>query len=229
MGAYRAVMFDWILTRADYPDLHEHLRRAHQQLGRASTDEDIDAWAARLREAVGHDDIRAAMATEDCSAELHRAANERHYDRAGLDAELAAAMYGLLGHPSFHPIYPDVAPALEAIHGVGIPIAVVSDFHVDLREHARLAGLDGLVDHWIISFEHGVQKPDPAIYQLALDALGTSPEDTLMVGDRPTHDGAAATLGIDTLILPVRDRPPGGDRLRPVLALLLDGPSSVAR
>ena len=222
MGTYRAVMFDWILTLADYPDPREHLRRAHQQLGRASTEEDIDRWASRLHEAVGHDDIRAAMATEDCSAELHLTANQLHYDRAGLDAELAAAMYGLLGHPSFHPIYPDVAPALEAIHAAGIPIAVVSDFHVDLREHARLAGIDGLVDHWIISFEHGVQKPDPAIYELALAALGTAPEATLMVGDRPSHDGAAALLGIDTLILPARDRPAGTDRLRPVLALLLD-------
>ena len=221
MGPYRAVMFDWILTLADYPDQHEHVRRAHEQLDRACTDDEIDAVVARLRAAVRHDDVRAAMAREDCSAELHRTANQLHYDLADLDAELAGAMYGLLGHPSFHPIYPDVAPALTAIRQAGIAIAVVSDFHVDLREHARLAGIDGLVDHWIISFEHGVQKPDPAIYQLALDAVGTAPEETLMVGDRPTADGAAAHLGIDTLILPVRDRPADGDRLRPVLSLLL--------
>ena len=130
-------------------------------------------------------------------------------------------MYGLLGHPSFHPIYPDVAPALAAINAAGIPVAVVSDFHVDLREHARLAGIDGLVDHWIISFEHGVQKPDPSIYRIALDALGAPADATLMVGDRPSHDGAAALLGIDTLILPFRERPVGADRLAPVLALLL--------
>jgi HAD superfamily hydrolase (TIGR01549 family) len=222
MGTYQAVMFDWILTLADYPDRRAHLRRAHDHLGRAATDDELDALVARLREVEGDDDLQAAMATEDCSAELHRAANLLHYDRAGFDDELAAAMYSILGHPSFHPVYPDVAPALAAIRAAGIAIAVVSDFHVDLRDHARMAGIDGAIDHWIISFEHGVQKPDPAIYELALAALGTAPEATLMVGDRPSHDGAAALLGIDTLILPARDRPAGTDRLRPVLALLLD-------
>ena len=57
---------------------------------------------------------------------------------------------------------------------------------------------------WILSFEHGIQKPDPAIFQVALDELGVSAAQALMAGDRASHDGGAAQLGIDTMILPNR-------------------------
>lgn len=214
-------MFDWMLTLAEYPDVREHLRRAHVQIGRSFTVVELDALVVRLDEAAGHADVRAAAAREDCSPELHRVAASWLYDRAAIDGQLAEAMYGLLGDPSFHPLYPEVPSTLSTIAQAGIRIAVISDIHVDLRVHARLSGIDHFVDRWILSFEHGVQKPDPAIFRLGLDALGTEPEATLMVGDRPSHDGAAAALGIDSLILPSRDRSIEGSRLDGVLSLLL--------
>jgi len=221
MSGYAAVMFDWMLTLADYPDERTHLRCAHDLISRHATDDQLDELVGCLRAAAEHTDVKAAAAREDCSPALHRSATMLHLERAGIDGELANAMYGLLGQASFHPIYPDVADTLEAISGAGIQIAVISDIHVDLREHAHLAGIGGLIDHWILSFEHGVQKPDPAIFHLGLAALGTEPEATLMVGDRASHDGAAAKVGIDTLILPVRDRRPESTRLEAVLSLLL--------
>jgi HAD superfamily hydrolase (TIGR01509 family) len=54
----------------------------------------------------------------------------------------------------------------------------------------------------VISFEHGFQKPDPRMFTTALDACGVAPNKALMVGDRVSHDGGAAAVGIDTLILP---------------------------
>ena len=53
-----------------------------------------------------------------------------------------------------------------------------------------------------MSAAHGVQKPDPRIFELALEALGAGAPETLMVGDRASHDGGAAAAGIATLILP---------------------------
>ena len=41
---------------------------------------------------------------------------------------------------------------------------------------------------------------------LALDQPDASANRTLMVGDSTTTDGAAASLGIDTLILPMPDQ-----------------------
>lgn len=40
----------------------------------------------------------------------------------------------------------------------------------------------------VISGEVGIAKPDPAIYQLALDKLGASADQTLFIGDHPVND-----------------------------------------
>jgi HAD superfamily hydrolase (TIGR01509 family) len=219
MPAYDAVLFDWMLTLADYPGEREHLRRAHESIGRSVDDRELDRLIVALRTARTRPDVLAAAEREDCSADLHRSYKMLLHSSAGIDDTLSEAMYLLLGHPAFHPVYEGVEAVLEAIHAAGVKIAVVSDIHVDLREHARLAGFAGLIDQWILSFEHGVQKPDPEIFRIALDAVGTRPRRTLMVGDRASHDGAAASLGIDCLILPPCDDRTN-QRLHGVLALL---------
>jgi len=57
-------------------------------------------------------------------------------------------------------------------------------------------GLDGLFDVEVISALVGLAKPDPAIYQLALERLGTAPEATVFVDDYEPNVAAAAELGI---------------------------------
>jgi HAD superfamily hydrolase (TIGR01509 family) len=59
-----------------------------------------------------------------------------------------------------------------------------------------------LFDVVILSFEHGVQKPDSGIFRIALDALGVVATEAIMVGDSEAHDGGAASLGVTTVILP---------------------------
>jgi putative hydrolase of the HAD superfamily len=54
----------------------------------------------------------------------------------------------------------------------------------------------------VLSFEHGVQKPDPEIFRIAAHSLALDPPELLMVGDRASHDGGAVALGITTLLLP---------------------------
>ena len=45
------------------------------------------------------------------------------------------------------------------------------------------------------------KKPYPRLFQIALEQLGVTPRETLMVGDRAVGDGGAASVGIATLIL----------------------------
>jgi epoxide hydrolase-like predicted phosphatase len=60
-------------------------------------------------------------------------------------------------------------------------------------------GLDDLFDVKVISALVGVAKPDPAIYQVLLERLGTRPESTVFVDDREQNVAAAAEVGIQAI------------------------------
>jgi len=97
---------------------------------------------------------------------------------------------------------------------------VVSNIGWDLRPVFRAHGLDPYVDAYVLSYEHGVQKPDARLFKTACAALGVEPGDVLMVGDDRRADGGAAALGCGVHFvdhLPVAGRPDG---LRPVLDLV---------
>jgi len=63
------------------------------------------------------------------------------------------------------------------------------------REKLTTAGLDEYFDVVVVSAEFGVGKPDPSIFEHALDRLGSDREQAVMIGDSLTRDvnGAIAT------------------------------------
>lgn len=106
---------------------------------------------------------------------------------------------------------------LRALHERGIGVAVVSNIGWDPRPVFRAHGLDPFVDAYVLSYEHGVQKPDPRLFSVACAALGADPRRTLMVGDSREADGGAAALGCLVDHLLTADRP---NALLPVLDLV---------
>jgi HAD superfamily hydrolase (TIGR01549 family) len=98
-----------------------------------------------------------------------------------------------------------------ALRSRGTQIAVWSDYPVQ----DKLAALDLRADYVLSAQDDqlGVLKPDPAGLSWLLDQAGVPPEAVLMVGDRDTHDGAAArALGVDFLLRAKRG-PPGVPRV----------------
>ncbi len=100
-------------------------------------------------------------------------------------------------HLTFHPHH---AGVLERLRG-RVRLVVCSNFsHSDtaravLADAGLLAHFDGVV----ISMDVGIRKPRPEIFRAALESLGTSPEETLHVGDNLDADVAgAAALGMRT-------------------------------
>lgn len=82
-------------------------------------------------------------------------------------------------------------------------IGIVTNNRTDeQREKLRVLGMSTLVDALITSEDVGVLKPDPAIFQVALQRLGASPAATVLVGDNWEADvlGALA-VGIRPLWL----------------------------
>jgi len=77
---------------------------------------------------------------------------------------------------------------LAARHRLGI----VSNFYGNLATVCHNAGIRPLFGAIIDSARVGATKPDPRIFQCALDALGVAPADAVFVGDSPTRDMAGA-------------------------------------
>ena len=205
MSYYRAVLFDWVGTLVDYRDGGWIIRRALTSLGRAVSDDVCSDIEGLLSTALSDADVIGAMQTEDCSPELHRAANMLWFERAGVDGEFAEALYATNFDPEMHPMFPDTPEVVASVAGAGVQTAVVSNFHRALWPVIEAYGLGGFIDEVVVSSELGFQKPDLRMFTTALDRLGVAPSETLMVGDWASMDGPAAEVGIDTLILPRHD------------------------
>jgi len=116
--------------------------------------------------------------------------------------------------------YPDTEPTLRALRARGIKIGIVSNVPQDLRPIFAAHHLADLVDAFTHSYEVGAEKPDPAIFLRACEAIGTKPAETLMVGDHPVADAGALKAGLRFHLLPpdgAAEKPRG---LRRVLELI---------
>ncbi|WP_060179637.1 HAD family hydrolase [Streptomyces sp. IMTB 1903] len=227
----RGVMFDFSGTLLRIESTEEWLGAGLAAVGIRLSDEEFRETAGRLTQygALPGGSAPRRMPTHleglwrerDVSARQHRAAYGGLALAAGLPApELAEALYDRHMSPAAWRPYPDTAPTLRELRGRGVPVAVVSNIGWDLRPIFRTHGLDELVDAYVLSYELGVQKPDPRIFRTACDALGLPPAEVLMVGDDRTADGGAAALGCPVHFvdhLPADRRPNG---LTPLLDLL---------
>ncbi|WP_312845641.1 HAD-IA family hydrolase [Streptomyces sp. WAC00469] len=101
---------------------------------------------------------------------------------------------------------------LRTLRERGVKVGVVSDIGWDLRPVFREHGLGPYVDTYVLSYEHGVQKPDPRLFEKACTRLGVDPRQVLMVGDSRDADGGASALGCPVHFVdhrPVAERPDG--------------------
>ncbi|MFE7617388.1 HAD family hydrolase [Streptomyces sp. NPDC057496] len=157
--------------------------------------------------------LAAVWAARDESAELHREAYTALARQVDLpDPGLYDALYERHRSPDAWRPYPDAAEVLGALGAAGVRIGVVSNIGWDLRPVFRAHGLDAPVDAYVLSYEHGVQKPDPRLFHTACTLLGLDPTDVVMVGDDRHADGGAAALGCGVRFvqhLPVVERPDG--------------------
>jgi FMN phosphatase YigB (HAD superfamily) len=197
-----AVLFDWRGTLVCDPVESIWLAAAAENLGRDLDAEALAEIEAALADAGADPGFRARMARAGCDRDDHRTLHLEIAAAAGLDLELATTLYELDFDPAFHPLFPDVPGTLAELHTRGLRICILSDIHFDLRPEFEAGGLSRYVDGFVLSFEHGTQKPDAEMFELALGVVGAAPGQTLMVGDDAFRDGGAAALGIATLLLP---------------------------
>jgi epoxide hydrolase-like predicted phosphatase len=96
-------------------------------------------------------------------------------------------------------IHPEMANLLQELHG-RYKLAVISnaDWTEEVMRHDFLNkfGLPDLFDVIVTSASAGAAKPDPAIYEVALQRLGVRPEEAIFTDDLALFTEAAAALGM---------------------------------
>lgn len=104
-----------------------------------------------------------------------------------------------------HPVVGARETVVE-LQRMGYRLAVVSNSDGTVAEALDIAGFGGLFEVVVDSTNEGVSKPDPAIFEVALDALDVPADLAWYVGDSHYHDlggaraaGLAATVLIDPL------------------------------
>jgi len=68
-----------------------------------------------------------------------------------------------------------------------------------LEASTGIEKLDDLFETVFLSYEMGLMKPDPKIYQKVLEQAGIKAEETLFLDDNKDNIEAASKLGIDTI------------------------------
>ena len=176
----------------------------------------------RMAEGVGAA-LGLSLTGEALAAGATEAANAM--ERAGNDQERAAAYLEALFRSSGIPAarMPEVRECLQRMHrerhlwcsvpdrthealgrlkAAGLRLGIVSNSDGRVEQALTAAGLREYFDVVIDSSLVGVEKPDPAIFRAALDALGTAPEEALYVGDLYDVDVVGArAAGMDAVLL----------------------------
>lgn len=177
---------------------------------------DAEVVAAGARAGIAVDPGRldaahyAAIAAWDRSTEveLWRPYVAAYYEALGvpaarLDAALPMLLDAFRSTIWSRPIA-GAAAALRALEQAGIPIGIVSNADGRVEPLLRELGVCQVgagpgvevgivVDSTVVGFE----KPDPRIFEIALRALGVTPERTIHVGDSARADvGGAIAAGV---------------------------------
>lgn len=112
-------------------------------------------------------------------------------------ADFAESVFG-----NRNQLNPEMAALIQELKG-RVKLAVLSntgwteeEMGTKLYNHFGLP--EGLFDVIVSSTSAGVAKPDPAIFQLALERLEVEPEEAIFADDIPNFTATAAKLGINT-------------------------------
>jgi HAD superfamily hydrolase (TIGR01509 family) len=111
------------------------------------------------------------------------------FAQAGIqpDSRIDAAIEAMRAYHDAHNLWEtvpdDVRPALVRLRKLGLCLAVVSNANGTVADAFERTGLSEYVDMIIDSHYEGVEKPDPRLFQIALDRAGGQAGTTIHIGD----------------------------------------------
>ena len=180
----QAVLFDLDGTLYDRDEVvlrvaHEQFERFIDRLGGA----DRDALIARTLELDDHGYARRV--------DVYRRLLSGMDVDATLASDLESHFWDCYCRHCHRP--PDAVATLAALRTAGKKLGVITNGPIEWQSRKlRTLGLEPYFDDIIISDAVGVMKPDPKIFNLALDRLGVKAGEAMYVGDHPKLDIAGA-------------------------------------
>ncbi len=128
------------------------------------------------------------------------------------DDVLAEALRTKFSDRSSYMLFDDVLPVLQRLQEDGYRLGLISNFEGWLEERLVELEVGPLFDTSVISGFVQIEKPDPRIYELALERAGVEPERAVHVGDSPRLDVAPArSVGMHTVLIDRLSRYPDLD------------------
>lgn len=211
---YAAVFFDvgetMVHPDPSFPDLFATILRREGH--------DVDPRTIHERGHIVFDRFRAAASTKEMwttSPERSRrfwhevyAIFLKELDLPDGDG-LVDTVYAAFTDPVNYALYEDVAPALETLGAAGLSLGVVSNFEAWLDPLLQQLGVRSSFGVRVISGIEGIEKPDPRIFELAMERAGVEPSASVYVGDDPELDvDPALALGMFPVLIDRRNRYP---------------------
>jgi len=204
LKSFRALVFDVYGTLLKAP------------AGGVKPDPAIDPHLREIIARFGH------QPPDSPSAALH-AAVVRHHRESGMpfpEVDLRVLWREVLALPHDHDIsalvieteaiwhpaelLPGVAETLENLSATGIPLGILSNAQCNTLPSLGAQAKRFAPDLSILSYQHGIAKPSPALFRLLSERLamrGISPAEALYIGNDPLRDIVpAAAFGFKTAL-----------------------------
>lgn len=103
-------------------------------------------------------------------------------------------------------LYPASLPTLQALAG-RYRLGIISDTWPSILSQLEHLGLSSFFQCATYSYTLGTYKPDPRMYQDALEKMGLPPEETIFVDDSTGNLQGAAALGIQPVLIQAKPSP----------------------
>lgn len=196
----QAVFFDVGNTLLyPYPSVSDVVREVLEEAGHSHDLEAIDAYMPLVDEyyedRYREDDT--FWTDEDETSAVWVGMYSLLCRKLGIDADaetIARRVYDEFGSHDRWRAYDDVEPAFERLKSRGLKVGLISNWDRRLSGLFRGLGMSELIDTVVSSAEVGLRKPDPRIFELALERLDVAAPNAAHVGDHYYADivGAGA-------------------------------------
>jgi putative hydrolase of the HAD superfamily len=190
MGTPRAILIDLDDTLIDFTsDTESTWRSVCGESSEGIPDLDADLlydtitrtrdwfWSDPERHRIGRADLVAASRSI-----VHTSLLDLGFDLPDLALEVATR-YRQVRDESIA-LFPETIQCLEDLNAAGIGLAMITNgTGPGQRKKIERFGLERYFDRILIEGELGFGKPEPAVYETAMAALGSMPRETWCVGD----------------------------------------------